>query len=447
MKKTNYVLLVLVILFAVILNLIPHLNYQYPLHVDEWVHWQYASHLSLESPLYSGQIYQNNLEAGFHYFLATLNSVGIPYEFMFQFFASLILILTCLGIFILTRKMWNQTAALFSILFIALLQSSVAILGPVFLVPMALGLFFILVGLYLLEIKSNLWFIVLTFLLIMHPPTALAFFILINIKFLLNRKQYWRNITLQLLAGILALPLYLEIFIQKGTDTLNSLTFSSIIPALFIPRYIGWLLIVLILIGIYSSIKNKKYDLSVFSIILLMFILIAYRFQFEFFIPYGRALMYLYLILAILFGIGCEIIITLSKNKKIRTLFAIILVVLVLITVLPAKIESNNYIYHIVDSNEVSAFKWIGENTTQNSIAILDPWKANAFTPLAEMRVYSRIMQGPNNISEMKNTEVYAFFQGNCTNMAFLEQNNLSVIYGSCNNSQLNEVYPNVYIR
>jgi len=140
MKKVTLVLLIIFVALAVILNYMPHLNYSYPLHVDEWVHFQYSNHLSSQAQLYFGGE-SKSLESGFHYLLANLNSLGIPYMFMFNFFPAFITILICFGVFILTRRIWNEEAGVFSVLFTALLQSSVIILGPIFLVPMAIGLF------------------------------------------------------------------------------------------------------------------------------------------------------------------------------------------------------------------------------------------------------------------------------------------------------------------
>jgi hypothetical protein len=446
MDKFSKILLFLFVGMAVILNFLPHLNYEYPLHVDEWVHYQYSNYLSSGSPLYFGQNY-NSLEAGFHYFLAVLNSIGIPYLFMFKFFPSFFTLLICLGVFIFTRKIWNERAGLFSVLFIALLKSTVEFLGPIFLVPMALGLFFLMIGLYLVEIKSNLWVLILTFLLIMHPPTALAFFILINISFLIKKKDYLKNLLLQCLAGIIAFPLYLPRFIEKGTETINSLVFNQIISLAFIPRYLGWFAIIFVLIGIYFSFKEKRRDLTLFSIALLIFIAIAYQLKIEFFIPAPRAMMYLFMIFAVVFGIGCEKLSKISNNKKVRILIFLLIIFSFISLTLPKRIDSNDYLYHIANEKDVNAFNWIKDNTNKNSIVLADPWKANALTPIAEREVYSRIVQGPSGFYEKRNNEIYAFFQGNCTNITFLDQNDISAVYGSCNSTNLKNVYTNVYVR
>ena len=120
MRKITLAVLILLVVLGVILNLVPHFNYQLPLHVDEWVHFQYSNHLSSGSSLYFNQEY-SSLEAGFHYLLATLNSIGIPYLFMFSFFASLVMVFICLGTFILTRQFFSEKAALFAVFFMILL--------------------------------------------------------------------------------------------------------------------------------------------------------------------------------------------------------------------------------------------------------------------------------------------------------------------------------------
>lgn len=445
MKKLTIFAVILFTLFAVILNFIPHLNYPYPLHVDEWVHFQYANHLSNDSPLYFNQNY-NSLERGFHTLLAVLNSIGIPYLFIFRFFPSLITILICLSIFILTRRIWNETAGVFSILFIALLSSSVMILGPVFLVPMAVGMFLITIGLFLVEINSKYWFLILTALLIIHPPSAMAFLLLININFLLNRKDYLKKIYLQILAGILALPLYFNIFLSKGLDTLDYLAFTPFEGLFFIPRLLGYVITGLFIIGIYLLAKKKKYEWIWYFIGLIIFIIIFYWFETEFFIPYRRALMYLFLIFAVIFGIGCDRVINLSQNKIIRAILIIMLLELILFSSLPNKIKSNDYYYQIMNNEDFKAFEYISENTDKNAVAIVDSWKANAFTPIAERSVYSRLVQGPSIKYETRNKEIIAFFNNKCQDTTLLKENNISIIYGDCSNPSLTKIYNKTYL-
>src|SRR3989344_5712815 len=137
-KKTTITLIILIV-FASILNFLPRLNYQYPLHVDEYVHFQYANHLSSNAPQYFGED-KITLENGFHVLLAALNSLGEPYLMIFRFLPILFTIILCLCVFITTRRIFNAESGLFAVLFIALLNSTPTIIGPMFLVPLSIGM-------------------------------------------------------------------------------------------------------------------------------------------------------------------------------------------------------------------------------------------------------------------------------------------------------------------
>ncbi len=445
MKKRNIVLLIIFISLAVYLNFMPHLSYKYPLHVDEWVHFQYSNHLSDNSPLYFGESYKNNLESGFHFLLATLNSLSISYLFMFNFFPALFTLFICLGVFVLTRRLFNETSAVFSVLFIALLKSTVMILGPVFLVPMALGLFLIAIGLFLIKIESKSWFLILAFLLIAHPPSAMAFFLLINIEFLI-KKDYVKNLKFQFLGILIAIPIYISIFLEKGIGTIDYLAFEPMLGLIFIPNYLTWFVTIICITGIYFSLEKKNYSISFYSLALLFFIILFYYFKLEFFIPYRRALMYLFLIFSIAFGVGFSGLVSLFSNKKLKIIIFIMLLAAILICTVPIKLKSNGYFYQIINDKEFKAFQFIKNNTAEDATAVLDPWKAIAFTPIAERKVYSRIPQGPNEIYAQKNNEIASFFNDKCKNMDFLKQNNITIIYGICENNKLKNIYENVYV-
>ncbi len=446
MKKSNVFLLILFIILGVYLNFYPHLNYKYPLHVDEWVHYQYSNYLSSNSPLYFGGEYKDDLESGFHFLLATSSSLGISYLFMFNYFPSLIFIFICLGFFILTRRLFNETAGVFSVLFIALLKSTVMILGLVFLVPMALGIFLIAIGLFLIKINSKYWFLILSCLLIMHPPSAMAFLLLINLEFLILRKNCFRNIMLEALGILIASPIYFSIFLKNGFGTIEYLAFEQMQGLVFIPSFITWFVTGICIAGIYFSLERKNYSILTYSLGLLFFIFIFYHYKLEFFIPYRRALMYFFFIFSIAFGIGFSEIINLSRNRRLKILIFIALITITLIFALPLKLKSNDYFYHIIEEKDYLAFEFIKNNTSQDSIAIIDPWKANAFTPIAQREVYSRIVQGPSEIYEKKNKEVNLFFKNNCSDMDFLKKNNISIVYGYCPNTKLRNIYENVYV-
>ena len=443
-KKTTITLIILIV-FASTLNFLPRLNYQYPLHVDEYVHFQYANHLSSNAPQYFGED-KITLENGFHVLLAALNSLGEPYLMIFRFLPILFTIILCLCVFITTRRIFNAESGLFAVLFIALLNSTPTIIGPMFLVPLSIGMILIALGIYFLEINSKLFVFVLASLLIIHPPSALAYFIIINIFFIKNRKDSVRNISYEALAFLIALPLYIPTFIQKGTETVNNLSFTSIIPPLFIPRFIGYFAVLIIGIGIYYSSMRKRYDIIYYVLSFLFLILLFYKLDIEFFVPYARTLMYLFLIFSILFGYGCYKTANIGKSKHIKIAIAWALIIIFVLTALPSKIDSTKYVYQVMNDKDYSAFNFIKDNTPKGSVVIVDPWKANALTPFAEKQVYSRIVQGPNEFYENRDLEIKTFFSNGCSDVEFLKENNISVIYGNCDNSELKEIYEGVYI-
>ncbi len=364
---------------------------------------------------------------------------------IFRFLPILFTIMLCLCVFVTTRRIFNKESGLFAVLFIALLNSTPAIIGPMFLVPLTIGMILISTGIYFLEINSKLFVLVLASLLIIHPPSALAYSIIINI-FFIREKNFVKNISYEVLAFLIALPLYIPTFMQKGADSVNNLNFVSIIPPLFIPRFLGYFAVLIIGIGIYYSSMRKRYDLIYYALSFLFLVLLFYKLDIEFFVPYARTLMYLFLIFSILFGYGCYKLVNMGQNKPIKIAIALALVVIFVLTALPSKIDSTRYVYQVMNDKDYKAFNFIKENTLKESIVVADTWKANAITPIVERQVYSRIVQGPNEFYENRNKEIKKFFGDGCSDMDFLKENNISVVYGNCSNSKLKEVYPNVFL-
>ncbi len=445
MKKVKILILIALILFASILNFLPHIIYSYPLHVDEWVHYQFSGHMNGDNKLYfGGSAY--NLELGFHFILSALNFIGIPYIFMFRFFPALLTAILCFSVFILTKKIFNEDAALFSVLFIALLKSNVSLLGPMFLVPMSVGLILITLGIYLLEVKSKLFFLPLAALLLIHPPSALAYFLIININTLFNKKEIRNRVVLQIFAFIIALPLYIPLLFNKGLGAVDSLQFTIISGPLYIPRFIGYFSLIFICFGIYELSMKKRYDFIVYILSFIILIGLFYFAKIEYFIPYRRALMYLFLLLSIVFGAGCWKVANLVGKKKAIAVIAIVIAVLFIFLQLPSKMQSTGEVYHIINENEAKNIENI-RNLNISGIVIADPWKANAITPLSGKEVYTRIVQGPNETIEKKNEIAKNFLEEGCKNNTFLDENDISVVYYEiCNNNFLTEIYDNVFV-
>ena len=436
-KILNKILLILLLLLGGALNFLPHLNYDYPMHVDEWVHFTYSKHISDNSPLYFGGE-SSSLELGFHNLLAVL-SFFVPYLLMFKFLASLFTILICLAIFILVRRIWTERAALFSVLFIVLLKSSVLLLGPMFVVPMSLGLFFIPIGLFLAMYNPKSLFLIIASLIIIHPPSAIALFLLINCYLIIERKNVKELLFQQFLGAVLTIPFFLDFF-KYHEFGLNYLNFDLGRGFIFIPRFIGIVFMILAILGLFVLNNKGKYVFVAYTLLLLGLVVSYFRFDFNVFIPYRRVLMYSFEAFAIFFGVGCSWIV--SRFKKYRTIVLVVFIIFLISLNISEKVDSTKKVYHLIENKDYNDFIWIKENT--NGLVLVDPWKAIAFTPIVERTVYTRVLQGPNKIYEDKNAKVWEFFKNNCVDKNFLKNEKVSIVYGNCKNN-LKKLRENIY--
>ena len=187
-----------------------------------------------------------------------------------------------------------------------------------------LGLLFI--GLFLID--SKILFLIISAILIIHPPSGIALLILINSytlsEYIKNKKiQY--NLFLQQLIGILiSIPLFLSQLLTKGVYNLQ---FSeSIIPFYFIPRYLGYITMGIVLIGIYLIIYRKKYTLFIYPFVLLILAVLYYQYQINILIYYERNLMYLLFFFGIPFGVALGSFTNIFKKFKLILWTGILLI-------------------------------------------------------------------------------------------------------------------------
>ncbi len=88
---------------------------------------------------------------------------------------------------------------------------------------------------------------------------------------------------------------------------------------------------------------------------------------------------------------------------------------------------------------------WIEDNVdAPYEKAILDPWKATAFTAITGKKIYSRIQVSP----QLSDEEASEFLEDGCTDTDFLRENGISIVYtrSECHNPDLVEVGKNIYL-
>jgi len=130
-------------------------------------------------------------------------------------------------------------------------------------------------------------------------------------------------------------------------------------------------------------------------------------------------------------------------TKNVGSISCVILISITLAMSIP--FHMNTKYYHMIDSRDYKAFVWIKENVGDRyDRAILDPWKATAFTAVTEKKTYTRIHAFPQTRDKI----AYEFLEGGCANTTFLRENDISIVYTSfkCLNTDLEEVRKDIYL-
>jgi len=475
LAKSDYLKLVPILALAFYLAFIPHLNYPYAVHIDEWVHLASSQELmragsttALSQPFYGGSnlLSVQVLEVGFHVFWGVFQQLsGISWMEISRYFPGIIFMITVLSAYILGRREgFGWEAALF----VCLIPTTAGIMGPAFLVPVAVGLLFIPLSLFLAFNFRTAWsylalFIFTCFLLSIHAPSAIFLVIIIIPYILLNLKGNFKHslgMTLALAIPFLApFPWIFDMLVP---------TFKSLFSPVPLPTHIdfppviqtyGHLPILFCLLGTFMlAMRGRSRDYSlVLSLLAMLLVLVTFfTFHYGVSILYQRGLMYMMLMVSIVAGAGlmglkklglpARISIQLGVpfiTQNVGRILCLVLIGVTLTIAIPAR--QSTYYYHMIDKQDYEAFVWIKNNVSKSyEKSILDPWKATAFTALTGKYVYTRIHQAPKDIDE----EAYAFLRGGCTDTAFLRENNISIVYnrGSCSNPDLVEVRKNVYL-
>jgi hypothetical protein len=352
--------------------------------------------------------------------------------------------------------------ALISALLVALLPSNVTMGGPVFLMPVNLSLIFIPLALIftfrLTKIKTLynyiILFIITTFLLYAHPPTAMVLLTILGFYFLLNifsknneSRQKAKYLFMTLLPSvIISLPNYLPAIQEKGLETIK---FNFWVYLEGIPFIYGILPTAFFIIAFYFLIKTDKkeiWSLLLTSIFLILNVFVFTASGLSYLIPYQRTHIPLFLLMSIIAGYGFT---RLLEFKKPSQKVGVILLIICLIATAGFAIDRNvnTSYYHLIDDSDYDNFLWIKNNSSKNATILSDPWKARALAPIAERRVYAVIPFGPVEKEMVLVNNAYNFFAENCTNTTFLLENNIMVVYTSvnCQNQDLVQMRENVY--
>ena len=473
MTKTLW--LILILLLAGFMAFIPHIGYAYPLHVDEWMHLTYAKTIAQTGAISFPDPFTcegtvgpgSNVWLGYHILMAIVQRVsGIDWLALWRFGPSVIFMLTVLCVYLFANKQGYGMEAAF---FTCLIPTTVGLLGPAFMAPMALGLLFIPLSLYIaFYVKSwpayLLLFLIACFLWSMHPTTA-AIQGIVLLPFILITLGSSRVRGLGLLAALLlpvliALPLTIDQLLPAAGQLLSP---REVFPPpwLDLPAVLqiyGFIPLIFCFSGIIYLLKRGNgynYALLVALVLLLVIMLAFARFQVGMDSIFVRGVSSALLLIGIIAGAGLYWLRTqllsarlLDKCKPAIAAYSgglLCALSVVVITALAIPGRFNIPYYHMIDDEDYRAFVWIMDNVgPEYEKALVDPWKATAFAALTGKKVARRIWlsQGPAD------DIIYQFLAQGCPDIKLLRDNGLSFVYSRLpiNNPGLVKVSSNVYM-
>ena len=472
--KSAYLMLPVMAL-AFYIAFIPHQGYLYPVHVDEWVHMAFSkamlqsSSATIVDPFFGefSRPLSSNLEAGFHLFWGVFHQIsGVSWPDIFRYFPGIIFIITVLSVYVLAQRQGFGWEAAF---FTCLIPTTIGILGPGFLVPVALGLLFMPLALFVAFNFRSWWsyfalFVFTSFLLSIHAPSAICVVIVLIPYILLNLKGNFKHalgITLAVLIPFLApFPWIFNMLLPTAKSLFTPEPLPTYIDFPHLTRTYGYLPVALCLLGTFLLwIRGSKRNYSlVFGLLALLVMVVAYfTFHYGLHIIYTRGLMYIMLLVSVIAGAGLAEVKSLSLPAGLTTrlkvpsiitqhlgkFLCLVLVGVILALGIPDRQETPYY--HMIDEADYQAFVWVRDNVDNDyKKAILDPWKATAFSAVTGKNIYTRIHSYPKASDE----KALEFLDKGCGDTAFLRENNISIIYtrGECQNPDLTEVSENIYL-
>ena len=486
-KNPKLLLLVFVLGFTVFMIFLPHLKdgYFLPFHVDEWEHWSYSRAVaesgstSFVNP-YLGQGILQPLEIGFNLVVSGISWIsGSNFVTIFVFMPSLIAVFTSLAAFNIGEKT-ERKFGLEAAFFVALIPTTCRMMGPSFFVPLALGLLFIVLIIWILQQKTYQAMLLIPFIIwcmfLIHPPTALAGFmvsIIFTVLFLFEKKYKLSLLTVGLsLIPIGFMLLLLTRWNMSIQDVIRAFLGEGKFMDLDLPKiwisfeHIGIVIWVFFIIGAYFAFSKGKTTVHAIGLSAIVFItLIGLYDKFNYGMPimYERSFMYLFLMVALMAGWGLsELKRTLAENtekfvpkqygkllKHNGIIISLTVCIILVATTVPAHLNINYY--HMINEDEYETFSWIhdniksfrDENHSYDRCAV-DPFQASPFAAISGLYIVSSTMSPIYGYS--LHAELEQFLNDKCTDTSFLQKYQISVIYSpNCINENFTVIYPNVY--
>jgi len=474
--------------FVIFMTFLPHLSNSYylPFHVDEWAHWSYSRALmdagstSFPNP-YTGKALENP-EIGFHTFTASVSWLTTSSLLtLFLFLPSVLALFLGFTAFAIGERA-EKKFGLEACLLISFIPTTTRYLGPSFYVAVTIGLLLVLFLVWLIQQKQFAFTLliapVIWCLVLIHATTVFAGIIVVTIYciMLVVEKHYKMALSIGLNIALSLLPIIILIIISSrwkyAIDIfLNSLAgkqYDLIYSAIYVNfSDLGIITWVLFIIGSYYVITKGKSLHFTFCFSSLAFIAIIGLFSIFGFAPptlYERSFLYLFLFVPLVAAIGFrEIRDALSTllNRYLprqtpryakhltHTIIPLVIIILLLLTTVPTHL--NTPYYKMISEKDYESFTWIRNNidTYRDAnhtymTAAVKPYIASPFSAITGLYILTSSMHPV--IRDWFWGDMESFLANRCRDTTFLTRNGITVIYGSCDNSNLTMIYPQVYL-
>lgn len=476
-QLAQYLGLSLILAFAFFMAFIPHLDYAYPIHTDEWYHFGWsqaltqAETIAFAEPFLGEWTVFDHHEIGFHLFLTQIRLLtGLSWIKIFLFLPGVIFMLTVLVSFTIGQRANFGLGAAF---FVTLIPTTVRFLGPSFLTPAALGLFFLAAILFLLHcceinrVKAVVLFLLLAFLFLSHPPTGIAASVLCLIYgFLILWKNEGRGIARWQTPLLIWGSAFVSSFVgfarfweQTAIMAVQIPQPESLLPFIYDawPKF-GFIPLGLFAVGVgFLAYKNgnKAWGLIASSCAFLAIMLSYRQLEIGVFILYERSFLYLFLLAGIIAGSATTNIreqlssqfAKFTKKASLLSLF-IVLILVVAAGVLSVRSHLKEPYYHLITESQYNDFLWIREKLDSSyQKAVVNPRMAIAFSPLSGKSIYASdaavIFWHPERLQETAD-----FLSEGALDTSWLIERDIDIVYTDLpvNNPELKKLKEGVYI-
>ncbi|VVB55594.1 Dolichyl-phosphate-mannose-protein mannosyltransferase [uncultured archaeon] len=377
-----YIGIIIIFIFVILVRLIPYSTNSIPLGYDPG-YYKYAMDTYLNAlpgipeaalPLWMKQMHEQGFFVLFdelHLFTGIDSMKALIY--LLPFFSALLI----LPIFILTRKIFDDKAALIACALYAVSYTQFTAFTFMYLRNI-LGIFFLLLALYALE-KKNYVFIAIMFaaLGIYHRPEFLIFSLILICYYLKTRDRYL--IYSIILAAFLIFPFWLP-RIETVFPLISGLSNTMIQNIQAEPTGGGtffdigkyeWLSLVYLpfgFIGAFYMISKKMWN-SLFFYFVINGVIIAFRLFF-----YNRLLIDFDIALLILASAG--ITCTFLAGHKISRVTGTAFIILLLFSGGTATLQNAHDIKPLMNEDQIKAIEWIANNTDENAYILATSYDA-----------------------------------------------------------------------